>query len=821
MLHRRPARRRSRTLLGIGLVVTVLTGLTGLWATANAAGAAYFVSPTGTDTNPGTSAAAPFKTIQKALDLAAAGSTITLAPGVYRESIVTKTAGTATSPITIKGPETGKSVVGRYQAVLAGKGTGGYVVAISHSNYVLDGFTVDGQPNIARNEYPASLSAARGFKDSVQSRAINTKLVYVGADVASRDITGTRIANMFLNGAGGECVRFRNRAAASLVVDSVIQWCGMLASGDDSSKYKYHNSEGVYVGTSPKSTDQPLYANDTSNGIVVRNSTINTFGSECFDVKENAHHNRIEDSDCGFNDEPLSFKGSNIELRGDHNLIRRTKVHDSRSWNVKLASDSAQYDKGGNSIQQSDFSGATGAAIRSEQSTADSRYCANTFATTPYSEGPSSVGDPRKACSGIDTTRTTAAITSPANGAAVAGTVPITVDAADNAAVTKVEFVVDGLPIGTDTAAPWSQDWTVPTAPGPHTITVTAYDAADNAATARVDVTGGTGTTPPPTTSATVTSTATSPPAPPAAQPIAFEAESGTVTSPMAVASSSTAQGGRYVVQSSGSGTGRVTYRFTAPVAASYVLAYRAIAPSTSSDEFTYALDSGWTRVLTVPSSARTAWTWVNGPTLNLSAGPHTLVVAKRENGVRLDAFTLTPPSPAAALPSPTTTATPTPTVSTTPTTTPTAATTTTTPPTTTTTTTTAPPPVPVATTPFEAESGTVGTGIAVVADTTASGGSYVVARSSGGTARYTVSVPSRGTYAIAGWVRAPSSSSDAFTVRMDSGSSAEWRLTRSTSWTYDASYNPTFFLSAGTHTLTVGYREAGAAVDRLVLVRN
>jgi len=57
--------------------------------------------------------------------------------------------------------------------------------------------------------------------------------------------------------------------------------------------------------------------------------------------------------------------------------------------------------------------------------------------------------------------------------------------------------------------------------------------------------------------------------------------------------------------------------------------------------------------------------------------------------------------------------------------------------------------------------------------------------------------------------------------VRMDSGSSAEWRLARSTSWAYDASYNPTFFLSAGTHTLTVGYREAGAAVDRLVLVRN
>jgi hypothetical protein len=286
----------------------------------------------------------------------------------------------------------------------------------------------------------------------------------------------------------------------------------------------------------------------------------------------------------------------------------------------------------------------------------------------------------------------------------------------------------------------------------------------------------------------------------------------------MALASSSSAQGGRYVVQAGGSGTGRVTYRVSVPVGASYALAYRVVAPSTSSDEFTYAVDGGSTRVLTVPSSARTNWTWVNGPTLNLSAGAHTLVVAKRENGVRLDAFTLAPPG-AATAPSPTTSPTTTPAPSTTPTSTPPASTTTTPAPTTTTTT-TAPPPVPVATTPFEAEAGTVGTGMAVVADATASGGSYVVARSAGGTVRYTVSVPSRGTYMIAGWVKAPSSSADAFTVRLDSGSSAEWRLTQSKSWTYDAGSNPTFSLSAGTHTLTVGYREAGAAVDRLVLVR-
>ena len=368
--------------------------------------------------------------------------------------------------------------------------------------------------------------------------------------------------------------------------------------------------------------------------------------------------------------------------------------------------------------------------------------------------------------------------------------------ATDDVGVTGYRVLRDGVQVGTTTTALTFTDSAV-TSGRTYAYTVTASDAAGNVS--------------PPSNSAVVTT--------PGAQTIAFEAESGTVAVPMTLASDAAAQGGRYVVQTSGSSTGRVTYRISVPVGASYVLAFRVIAPSTSSDEFTYAVDGGSTRVQSVPSSARTAWTWINGPTLNLSAGTHTLVVARRENGVRLDAFTLTPPGAATTTPAPTTTpAAPTSTspassAPTTPPPTTTPAATTTPPPTTA-------PPVPPATTPFEAEAGTVTTGMVVAADATASGGSSVVAQSAGGAVRYTVSVPLRGTYMIAGWVKAPSSSADAFTVRVDSGSAAEWRLTQSRSWTYDAGSNPTFSLSAGTHTLTVGYREAGAAVDRLVLVR-
>ena len=331
-----------------------------------------------------------------------------------------------------------------------------------------------------------------------------------------------------------------------------------------------------------------------------------------------------------------------------------------------------------------------------------------------------------------------------------------------------------------------------------------------------------------------------------AAKTIAMEAESGSVTVPMTVASDATAQGGKYVVQTTGSGTGKVTYTVAVPVGAAFVLAARVIAPSTSSDSFTYSLDGGSAQVLNLPGTARTAWTWFNGPTLTLTTGSHKLVVSQRENGARLDALTLTPPggstpTSTTATPTPTPTATPTlaptPTAGATPTTAvpiPTTAPVTTaavpttiptptipTPTTTVATPTTTTSPVPLGTSPFEAESGTLATGMAIAADAKASGGRSVVARAAGGTATFTISVPTAGTYMIAGWIKAPNTMSDSFGVRFDAGTTAVWNLTEpTTSWTSDVTTNPTFALAAGPHTLTLGYREAGASVDRLQLLR-
>ncbi len=64
---------------------TKSSGLTS--APTNKTGASLYVSPSGNDANPGT-AASPFKSIQKAIESAAAGSTIVVKAGTYRERLI-------------------------------------------------------------------------------------------------------------------------------------------------------------------------------------------------------------------------------------------------------------------------------------------------------------------------------------------------------------------------------------------------------------------------------------------------------------------------------------------------------------------------------------------------------------------------------------------------------------------------------------------------------------------------------------------------------------------------------------------------------------
>jgi chitodextrinase len=99
-----------------------------------------------------------------------------------------------------------------------------------------------------------------------------------------------------------------------------------------------------------------------------------------------------------------------------------------------------------------------------------------------------------------DTAPPAVSILAPLTGASVSGSVPVSAGASDNVGVTKVEFSVDGALLATAPTGPYGFTWDASkAAPGSHTITATAYDAAGNkaAASVSVNVPNSSDTTPP------------------------------------------------------------------------------------------------------------------------------------------------------------------------------------------------------------------------------------------------------------------------------------------------------------------------------------
>jgi YD repeat-containing protein len=85
----------------------------------------------------------------------------------------------------------------------------------------------------------------------------------------------------------------------------------------------------------------------------------------------------------------------------------------------------------------------------------------------------------------FDTTPPTVAVTSPASGGTVSGTVPVTASASDEVGITGVQLLVDGAALGAeDITDPYSAAWdTTAVTDGSHALTAVARDAAGNTTT--------------------------------------------------------------------------------------------------------------------------------------------------------------------------------------------------------------------------------------------------------------------------------------------------------------------------------------------------
>lgn len=120
-----------------------------------------------------------------------------------------------------------------------------------------------------------------------------------------------------------------------------------------------------------------------------------------------------------------------------------------------------------------DQGGATG-AFSEDHDIYSSYYIAKFWGLTGSGPGPGP-GDP---------TPPQVSVTSPAEGSTLSGAITVTVDASDNVGVARVELLVDGQLVGTDSAAPYAFALdTRALSNGGHTLAARAFDAAGNQAT--------------------------------------------------------------------------------------------------------------------------------------------------------------------------------------------------------------------------------------------------------------------------------------------------------------------------------------------------
>jgi hypothetical protein len=135
-----------------------------------------------------------------------------------------------------------------------------------------------------------------------------------------------------------------------------------------------------------------------------------------------------------------------------------------------------------------------------------------------------------------------------------------------------------------------------------------------------------------------------------------LEAESGSLTSPMAIGTSTAALGGRYIATATAN-SGLASWSFSVPTGGNYVVWARVQAPNSSADSFFVHMDAAAEDIYDVAEGTQGPpyqWSRVNGrngtPTprtidpriFSLTAGNHTLHFRGREPGTRLDRLVVT-----------------------------------------------------------------------------------------------------------------------------------------------------------------------------------
>lgn len=249
-----------RSPLMIALCLAVAAGLLN-WSPSRAFAATdYYVSPTGSNSNPGTQAL-PFLTILKASQAAASGSTIHVAPGTYEGGFRTTASGTETARIRyVSDTKWGARIVPPVD-------NPSKVVWDNQGSYVdIEGFEIDGNGTATLNGIltEGSYTAIRGNHvhdiasavpcTSLGGAGINTDYYYygVGTEISGNVVhnigfagcsyiqgiyvsTSGTVTNNLVYQIGGAAVHLWHDANTVTIANNTVfsSWFGIIVGGKD------------------------------------------------------------------------------------------------------------------------------------------------------------------------------------------------------------------------------------------------------------------------------------------------------------------------------------------------------------------------------------------------------------------------------------------------------------------------------------------------------------------------------------------------------------------------------------------------------------
>jgi hypothetical protein len=267
---------------------------------------------------------------------------------------------------------------------------------------------------------------------------------------------------------------------------------------------------------------------------------------------------------------------------------------------------------------------------------------------------------------------------------------------------------------------------------------------------------------------------------------VRLDAEYGSLTSPMTIKNDSRASQGKYITVPNGASPGgSMSYTFSVPRHGFYRVWGRVIAPSGGDDSFYVRMDGGPSLYWDTPTTSNWLWDAVNDngvadPAIfELTAGTHTIVVSRREDGARLDRLIITNTAvwrpwevwveaESAAL-----------------------------------------------TWPMR-KAYVVGGQIAWVPN---GGGT-------GGAAAFNFGVQPSADYHIWGLVRAPSGSDNSFYATVDEGEKLYWSIPVKSDFQWDrvskaGAGDATYHLDGGWHTFDLEQREDGTSIDKILITND